>query len=305
MLYPMLLTPAFKETVWGGNEIYNVYKKGCETKKIGESWELSCRDDLKSIIVNGEFAGKSLTEVFYEHRAAMLGSDTAEFPWLVKFIDAKDDLSVQVHPDDKYAKENNDGMGKTEMWHILSAKPGAKLICGFKNKLTKDELKEFARNGGIVNYLNSVEVKKGDTFFIPAGTVHAIGKDIMLLEIQQNSDATYRLYDWQRKDADGKFRELHVDKAADVSDLTVSAPIADAKKFLENGDELLAECEYFRVIKRTSDKQKIISGMACVTITEGTAVLGELVLKAGDTAFVPYECKDIMLKISGEAVIVE
>ena len=212
-------------------------------------------------------------------------------------------MSVQVHPDDKYAQKNGDTFGKTEMWHILSAKPGAKLIVGFKKEVSKEELKELAQNGDIADVLNEVEVKKGDTFFIPAGTVHAIGKGIVLLEIQQNSDATYRLYGWQRKGADGKFRELHTDKAADVADLAVSKMRADATKFLENGDELLANCEYFTVKKRTVDKEDTISGMACITVINGTAVVDELNLKAGDTVFIPYECKNVSFKISGEAII--
>ena len=305
MLYPMLLKPALKETMWGGNEIYNVYGKGYKDDKIGESWELSCRDDLKSIIVNGPLAGKTITEVFYENSEDFTGNKSDKFPWLVKFIDANDDLSVQVHPDNKYAEENGDVSGKTEMWYILSAKPNAKLVMGLKKKVSKEELKELAQDGRIVNILNSVDVKKGDTFFIPSGMVHAIGKGIMLIEIQQNSDATYRLYDWQRKDNFGNFRELHIDKATDVSIREISSPSADLTKTLENGDELLAECEYFTVVKRTSDTETAINGMSCVTIIEGSAMLGELNLKAGDTVFIPYVCKNVPFKVAGEAIIVK
>ncbi len=304
-LYPMLLKPALKETLWGGNEIYKTFAKGDGNKKIGESWELSCRDDLKSVIVNGTLAGKTITEVFYENPEAFTGNKSDKFPWLVKFIDANDDLSVQVHPDNKYAEENGDVSGKTEMWHILSASPDARLVMGFNKKVSKDELKELAQDGGIVNILNSVEVKKGDTFFIPSGMVHAIGKGIMLIEIQQNSDATYRLYDWQRKDDFGNFRELHIDKASDVSIREMSSPMADLTKKLENGDELLAECEYFTVLKRISDVEMKINGMSCVTITAGSAMLGKLNLKAGDTVFIPYVCKNVPLKVSGEAIIVK
>lgn len=304
MLYPMLLISALKETVWGKNEIYNMYGKGNKDRKIGESWELSCRDDLKSVIANGPFAGKTITEVFYENKKAFTGKTDNKFPWLIKFIDANDNLSVQVHPDNEYAEKAGDVSGKTEMWHILSAKPGSKLIVGFKKKVSKEDLKVLAANGGIVDILNEVEVKNGDTFFIPSGMVHAIGKGIVLLEIQQNSDATYRLYDWQRKDDSGNFRELHIDKAADVADRTVSSPAADNTTFLENGNELLAKCKYFTVTKRTSDKADTINGMASIIVTKGTAVLGKLDLKAGDTVFIPYECKKVPFKVSGEAVIV-
>ena len=304
-LYPMLLEPALKETLWGGNEIYKTFGKGVENKKIGESWELSCRDDLKSIIANGTLAGKTITEVFYENPEAFTGNKSDKFPWLVKFIDANEDLSVQVHPDNKYAEENGDVSGKTEMWHILSVKPNARLIMGLNKKVTKEDLKNLAQDGEIVNVLNSVEVKKGDTFFIPSGMIHAIGKGIMLIEIQQNSDATYRLYDWQRKDDFGNLRELHIDKATDVSIREISSPSADLTKTLENGDELLAECEYFTVVKRTSDTETVINGMSCVTITEGSALLGELNLKAGDTVFIPYVCKNVPFKVAGEAIIVK
>lgn len=305
MLYPMLLKPALKETMWGGNEIYKIYGKGEGNKKIGESWELSCRDDLKSVIANGPLAGKTITEVFHKNREAFTGNKSAEFPWLIKFIDANDDLSVQVHPDNKYAREHGDVSGKTEMWHILSANTNSKLVMGFNKKVSKEELKELSQNGEIVNILNSVEVKKGDTFFIPSGMVHAIGKGIMLIEIQQNSDATYRLYDWQRKDAWGNFRELHIDKASDVAIREISSPSADLTKTLEKGDELLAECEYFTVIKRSVDTEITVNGMSCITVTKGGATLGELELKAGDTAFIPYVCKNVPLKVCGEVIIVK
>ena len=199
-------------------------------------------------------AGKTITEVFYENPKAFAGNTDDKFPWLIKFIDANDTLSVQVHPDNEYAKNVGDVSGKTEMWHILSAKPGAKLIVGFKKQVPKEELKTLAQNGKIIDILNEIEVKKGDTFFIPSGTVHAIGKGIVLLEIQQNSDATYRLYDWQRKDDNGNSRQLHIDKAADVANRTASLPSADITTVLGNGDELLSKCEYFAVIKRTDDK---------------------------------------------------
>lgn len=302
-LYPMLLSPALKPVIWGGNEIFNEFGKGTKDKIIGESWELSVRDDLKSVIMNGEYKGKTVTELFKEDKFSFIGKKEGEFPWLIKFIDAKDRLSVQVHPDDSYAKSHGDGSGKTEMWHILKAEPGASLVIGFNKDTTPEEIKKTAQNGEIEKMLNLVPVKKGDTFFIKSGTVHAIGKGILLLEIQQNSDATYRLYDFMRRDKDGNLRELHIDKGADVSNTEKTSPNADKTVILSNGDELLAECEYFRVLK-VSDSERTLNGLSSVICLDGEIELDGITMKKGDTVLIPYSVRDVFVKVRGSGVIV-
>ena len=252
-LYPMLLKPAFKDYIWGGTRLRDDFGKECDLDKIAESWELSCHKDGASVIANGKYAGKTLTEVIEENKK-LLGAACERFeyfPILIKLIDAKDNLSVQVHPDNDYAQRVEGEYGKTEMWYIVDADEGAELLYGFKHEISKEEFRERIENNTLLEVTNSVPVKKGDVFFIRSGTLHAIGKGILIAEIQQNSNTTYRIYDYGRVGKDGKPRELHIDKAIDVTKLCPAEPYPPTEwETFRDGDwreKLLSSCEYFTV----------------------------------------------------------
>lgn len=213
--------PIFKTTIWGGERIAPF--KGIETeqKNIGESWEISGVEGDESIVSNGPDAGKTITQLIDKYGTSLLGERNYKkygdrFPLLIKFIDAREDLSVQVHPDDKLAHERGKKSGKTEMWYVLGAEPGARLANGFNRQVESSDYRRLVETGEIMDVLNFNDIHPGDTFFIPAGRVHAIGKGAFVAEIQQTSDVTYRLYDYKRKDKDGKERELHTDLAFDA-----------------------------------------------------------------------------------------
>lgn len=304
-LYPLLMQPAFRHMVWGGEKLKALYQKPLPENKIGESWEIACRDDLWSVVANGALKGQTLPEVFKKYGEAIIGRKPGKFPWLVKFIDASTPLSVQVHPDDSYAIPHGDVSGKTEMWYILQADPGAKLIVGFNRDTDRDEVIGAAKDGSIADMLNAVEVKAGDVFFIPPGTVHAIGAGIVILEIQQNSDATYRLYDWGRLGDDGKPRALHLEKAGDVAIMKKSAPKADDVQILPNGDELLASCAFFTVKRRKVTAPSEVSGFAAVIVLEGKVKIGTEPFQKGDSLLIPAALGSVPIAGSGEIVIVE
>ncbi len=226
-MYPFVFHPNLHQVVWGGSRL--APWKGLSVdnpENIGESWEVSAVASSPSVIANGEHKGRVLTDVISEHPDEILGKTVArqynnKLPLLVKFIDAKSDLSIQVHPDDEMAQREHDKMGKSEMWYILDAQPGAYLYSGFTQPLTAEEYKQKISDGTIVNYLAKHEVKSGDVFYIPAGRVHAICGGILLAEVQQSSDVTYRIFDYNRKGLDGKPRELHTDLAAQALDYNV------------------------------------------------------------------------------------
>lgn len=221
MLYPLKFNPVFKDYIWGGRNLEK-FGKRLPAGKVAESWEISCHPNGESVVCNGEFAGVSLPDLVKKYGRELIGTalpdkDAVKFPLLVKLIDANDKLSVQVHPDDDYALSHENGeLGKNEMWHILSAKPGAKLIYGVRPGTTQESFAQAVKENRIEDCLNSVEVAPGDTFNIPAGLVHAIGEGIVLAEIQQNSDTTYRVFDYNRVDKDGRPRPLHIEKAQEV-----------------------------------------------------------------------------------------
>lgn len=253
-LYPLRFEPVYKEKIWGGTKLKEVFNRKLPNNKIGESWEVTAHPNGTSIISNGDFKGKKITSLIEECPEEMLGSKVKydvkrRFPLLVKFLDANDKLSVQVHPDDDYAQRVEGEPGKTEMWYIIDAKVGAKLIYGLKPGTTRDELARAIRNGTLKRYLNEVEVKRGDILFIPAGTIHAIGEGILLAEIQQNSDTTYRVYDWNRPGKDGKPRPLHIDKALDIINFNQETIKAKSKPLIFKGNSytryFLAACPYF------------------------------------------------------------
>ncbi len=227
MLYPLKFKPVFKDYIWGGRNLEK-FGKQLPPGKVAESWEISCHPNGESVVLNGEFAGLSLLGLIQKYGRELIGTalpdkDMVKFPLLIKLIDANDRLSVQVHPDDDYAFRHENGeLGKNEMWHILSSKPGAKLIYGIRPGTTRESFEQAVEENRIEDCLNSVEVAPGDTFNIPAGLIHAIGEGIVLAEIQQNSDTTYRVFDYNRVDKNGQPRPLHIEKAKEVIDFNGS-----------------------------------------------------------------------------------
>jgi mannose-6-phosphate isomerase len=249
-LYPIKFKPILKERIWGGNKLKTSLGKSGKCINCGESWELSAVEGDISVVSNGFLKGNSLQELIEIYMGDLVGDSIYErfgldFPILIKFIDANDDLSIQVHPDDALARKRHDSSGKTEMWVVMEADKGAKLISGFNKKVTKDEYLKNLGNKSLKNILNSEEVKKGDVFFIPAGRVHAIGSGILLAEIQQTSDITYRIYDWDRVDASGKSRELHTEQALDAIDYNFYEQYKTAYPDKMNQTVNVADCPYF------------------------------------------------------------
>ena len=300
MNYPIKLQPVFKEIVWGGNRLKNDYGFKSDLNNIAEAWMLCARNDGDNVVINGEFEGKSFTELVKEHKEFLgsKGEKYQEFPLLIKFIDAKSDLSVQVHPDDEYAKKHENSYGKTEAWYILDCDEGAQLIYGFNKELTRDEFKNSIEDNTFLNYVNKVNVKKGDVFFINAGTLHAIGGGILLAEVQQNCNTTYRVYDYGRL-VDGKPRELHVEKAIDVTDTVppTRSGDPDGEKVALDGaiSQDLCSCEFFKMSTLNVDGNYTFSvdneSFVSLLVTKGVGAVecnGTIVeIASGDSIFVP------------------
>ena len=220
-MYPMLCIPAYKQAIWGGNKLKSTLGKTYEEPAMAESWELSCHADGLSSIANGEYAGKRLKDILADHPeyAGQCVKEGEEFPLLIKFIDANDDLSIQVHPTKETADAARGQQSKTEIWVVVDSAPGASLYYGFSRDVTRDEIKSKALDGSICEVLNKVPVKTGDVFHINAGTMHAIGSGLLIAEIQQSANTTFRAFDYMRKDSNGNMRALHVDDAARVANI--------------------------------------------------------------------------------------
>ncbi len=227
-LYPLRFEPILKEKIWGGSSLAEHYgKKAGNLKNIGESWEISAVSENLSVISNGFLAGNNIEEIIEVYMGDITGESVFEkfgneFPLLIKLIEARDDLSVQVHPGNELAKERHNAFGKTEMWYILQSEKNAKIYTGFSKPVTRDSYINALKNNTVTDILNIERAYPGDTFFTPAGRIHAIGAGIVLAEIQQTSDITYRIYDWDRKDNTGKSRELHTDLALEAIDFNAS-----------------------------------------------------------------------------------
>lgn len=248
---PFLLQPAGKDYLWGGNRLHTLFGKQLPLHPLAETWECSTHPDGCSIVASGIDKGKTLAEVLQQH-PEFLGtktSATGDLPVLIKLIDAAKDLSVQVHPDDAYAQQyEHEPNGKTEMWYILEAEPGASLIYGFSKPMQPEQLDTCLKENTILSYLQKIPVKKGDVFLIPAGTVHAIGAGIVLAEIQQSSNLTYRLYDYNRTDATGKKRPLHIKKAKAVIQFSANQPPQTKQPMQQKNGyrvQCLCKCPYF------------------------------------------------------------
>ncbi len=248
-VYPLTFNPILKDRIWGGTKLGDFLHKPISGQTIGESWELSAVKGDVSVVNAGEYRGMTLAQLIEKFPAELLGQKVygrfgAEFPLLFKFIDAREDLSIQVHPGDELAKKRHNSFGKTEMWYVMQADPGSRIIVGFKRPSSAQEYVRHLENRSLMDILDEVEAKPGDVFFLETGTIHAIGAGILLAEIQQTSDITYRIYDWDRVDENGNGRELHVDLALDA----MNYEVVNARKDYNtkaNQANLMVDCPYF------------------------------------------------------------
>lgn len=299
-MYPLLLKPAVKDYIWGGQRLKTVYHIETDLDIAAEAWVLSCHPNGPSTVQNGQLAGMTLKE-------ALAAWDQQPPEILVKLIDARDRLSLQVHPDDAYAKEHHESLGKTEMWYVLDAEPGATLICGFEKKISTEEFAAHIASGTPEQVVCHVPVKPGDVFFISPGTVHAIGAGILLAEVQQNSDITYRVWDWGRVGADGKGRPLHIEQALAVSN-TEPYPIEnnqDAGEKIAGGTlRTLASCPYFDTCAMSLDGTvSLPCDVRSVLCTSGTATLccegcEDISLSPASTVYIP---EGLTVTLTGKA----
>ena len=300
------LKPAFKDYLWGGERLRSHYNKDTEMMPLAESWELSCHPDGESILISGAYEGLTLSEYVKKHPEA-LGTKAESFdrfPILVKLIDAKLSLSVQVHPDDTYGMRVENEPGKTEVWYVLDAEEDAKLIMGFNRKTSKEEVKKAIEEGELMGLLHQVPVKTGDVFFIESGTVHGIGAGITLIEIQQNSNTTYRVYDYDRIGKDGKKRPLHLEKALEVMTYEPARPIL-------HEPPLIASCDYFHVEAYEIDGQKKLrcseASFQSLTCVEGALAISldgtEIELNKGESAFVSAGAGDYQVSGIGKLIL--
>ena len=313
-MYPLLLKPPVKDYLWGGNRLKTEF--GYETDKeiAAEAWVLSCHKDGSGIVTNGEFAGKTLPEVLELWGDDAIGKKAAEFPYfplLIKLIDAKQKLSVQVHPDNEYALQNEGEFGKTEMWYVVDCDPGAELVYGFCKDIPKEEFENRIKDNTLPAVCNSVPVHKGDVFFIDAGTLHAIGEGILIAEVQQNSNSTYRVSDYGRLGADGKPRPLHIEKALDVTKrVKPTVPygqVGEITKIGKNTIRELASCDLFTAkILNLKDKITLSTteSFSSVLVLSGESTVcwenEKLNIKKGDSLFIPA---GFNVELSGEAEI--
>ena len=300
---PLKLKPAFQDYIWGGDKLRTDFGKESTLDRIAESWELSCHPAGLSTISTSLYRGKTLQDYLEQDWAARVGEGAAKysvFPVLIKLIDAQQDLSVQVHPDDRYAREHENGAsGKTECWYVVDCEDGAALAYGFSRELTKEEFRTHIQDGTLLDYVRLVPVKKGDVFFIEAGTLHAIGAGVVIAEIQQNSNLTYRVYDYERVDDDGNPRELHIDKAVDVTKTWAAPPRMKRPPQQMDGftSTLLADCPYFTTWELNITEEAAFpapNGESYVhlLVTDGEAALiydeGVVMpLSKGESVFIP------------------
>ncbi len=313
-LYPIKLIPYVSETIWGGKKLIEEYGVKTEKNNAAEGWMLSCHEAGSSSVENGEFAGKSFADVVKEN-PALCGKNAEkfeDFPILIKFIDAMDNLSVQVHPTKEYCALTGKGQSKTECWYIIDCEEDASLILGFKDKITPEEFKAAIENNTLTDYVENVKVKKGDFFFIDSGTLHAICKGILLAEVQESSNTTYRIYDYNRKGADGKPRELHVEDGAAVTKLEKYSQPDFSNPALDTDErKLLADCPLFKVWKLETKggftgnagddsfvSLLIMAGEGSLECCDET-----LDIKKGDSIFIPANAGKYML--NGEFEIIE
>jgi len=316
-MYPLKFEPILKERLWGGTKLKDVLGKPIETDITGESWEVSAVKGDVSIVSNGNLKGQSLQDLINEDAVKILGKGVAEkfgtdFPILIKFIDAKKDLSIQLHPNDKLAKERHDSFGKTEMWYIMDADKNANLIVGFNKNVSKEEYEASLKNDSLLKLLNYESVTKGDTFFINTGKIHAIGAGVLLAEIQQTSDITYRVFDFNRRDKNGNLRELHTKMAVDAIDYEKKDDFKVTYPQEKNVVNQMIDCQYFKTnfINVSKDMHQDVSKRDSFTIymcVEGEAKVinefGSVTLQKGETTLVPANCNAIEIESKGAKLL--
>jgi len=299
-LYPLKFHPIMKDRLWGGTKLEKLFGKPSGTDTTGESWELSAVKGDVSLVANGTMTGTSLQELIDAHGTALLGNGVverfgSEFPILIKFIDAKRDLSIQLHPNDELAKMRHDSFGKTEMWYIMDADEGAELIVGFNRDVAKDEYVQSLENDSLLELLNYEKVNEGDTFFINTGKIHAIGAGVLLAEIQQTSDVTYRVFDFNRRDKHGNLRELHTELAVDAIDYQKKDDFKVDYAKEANAANTMVDCPYFKTnfLKLSTDFSQEIGGKDSFTIymcVKGQATIendwGTAKVEKGETVLV-------------------
>lgn len=314
-IYPLQFEPIFKERIWGGEKLKTVLNKPIRSNITGESWEISNVAGDVSVVSNGYFAGKSLNDLINSYPEAFLGKKVFErfgneFPLLFKYLDAREDLSIQVHPNDALANERHNSFGKTEMWYVLQADANSNLIVGFKEDSNAKEYIENLENKTLLNILDQVEVKQGDVFFLETGTVHAIGAGLVIAEIQQTSDITYRLYDFDRVDASGNQRELHIDLALDAINYKKINTFKEYEKQINHSNNMV-NCPYFTTnfipLDGRIDVNKNGDSFTVYMCTEGTVDIGynqnSFNYKKGDTILIPAALTHYTL--SGNASLLE
>jgi len=319
-LYPIKFIPIFKEKIWGGKKISNtLLKRNNKISKTGESWEISSVENNLSIIENGIYAGKNIIEIIDLFKDKLLGNSNIkkfgyEFPLLIKFIDADDVLSVQVHPDENYALEKHKMHGKNEMWYILENEKNASIITGFNKTITREECIENINNNSIENILNFENVSEGDIFYIPTGRIHAIGKGILLAEIQQTSDITYRVYDWNRIDFNGTKRELHIEEALDVLDFKYYTDYKTNYKQEINCPSKIINTKYFTTnllwfsSLQTRDYTALDSFVIFICVKGSCEIINNnsiTKINFGETILIPASLKTIKLQPDNECKILE
>jgi mannose-6-phosphate isomerase len=319
-LYPLKFEPILKDKIWGGHILANQYGKNeAGLKNIGESWELSAMADDLSVVSNGFLAGNNIEEIIEVYMGDIVGDAIFEkfgneFPLLIKLIEAKEDLSVQVHPGNEQAKRLHNAYGKTEMWYILQSEKDARIYTGFSKPLTREEYITSLKNDKILDLLNVEIAEPGDTFFTPAGRIHAIGAGIVLAEIQQTSDITYRIYDWGRKNKDGSSRELHTEYALEAIDYSLAGKIKIGKKLTDNITENLVSNQFFitNILHFDEPVEKdysLLDSFVIYLCTEGRFIIryddnSEAVVR-GETVLLPAMINDVVLVPEPEATILE
>ncbi len=320
MLYPLKFKPVFKDKIWGGQKIKTVLGMDYgNLPNCGEAWLVSGYDDDQSIVENGFLAGNELNDLVEVYMGELVGEKIFEqhgneFPLLIKVIDSNDWLSIQVHPDDELARKRGLEHGKTEMWYVLETDPDAELIFGFNRKMNKDLYKKNLENNTLKEVLNTVKAEKGDVFFIPGGRVHALGPGCMLAEIQQTSDTTYRIYDWDRIDAAGMKRELHLEEAMDAIDFEETKECKTKYESELNKTTTLVDDPHFitrlvftdqPLIKNISELDSFIVYMG----VEGESTIkyedGEIGIKMGETVLIPASMSNLIIEPKGKAKLLE
>ncbi|MDR0811462.1 MAG: class I mannose-6-phosphate isomerase [Paludibacter sp.] len=319
MLYPLKFRPVLKEKIWGGSKLKTLFGKKSNSENIGESWELSGYEGDESIVVNGFLAGNNLTELVEVYMDELVGEKIyaqygAQFPLLFKLIDANENLSIQVHPNDAVAAERHNSFGKTEMWYVVDAEQDAELIIGFVNDCNKDDYERALTDNSVEKLLQHVKVAKGDVLFIPAGLVHAICKGVVVAEIQQSSDITYRIYDYKRTDSAGRERELHIEQALDV--INFAACRNPKVHYHRHLNEIipLVECNYFTTNIITLNEPLTrnygaIDSFKVYMCVEGQCVFEyadtQTIVNKGDTILVPAAITEINIMPETEATLLE